>query len=152
MKIIISKILELYKKYKEIVNYIIFGVIATAINIGVFAILNLLLGENLYLISNILAIIASVLFQYFSNKFFVFERKTLSKKETFMEFVKFISARAVTAVLDMVIMFIGVSLLNVSEILMKVITNIIVVILNYVLSKFFVFKKTAKNKKSEQTK
>ena len=152
MKIIISKILELYKKYKEIVNYIIFGVIATAINIGVFAILNLLLGENLYLISNILAIIASVLFQYFSNKFFVFERKTLSKKETFMEFIKFISARAFTAVLDMVIMLIGVSLLNVSEILMKVITNIIVVILNYVLSKFFVFKKTAKNKKSEQTK
>ena len=152
MKNLISKCLELYKKYKEIVNYIIFGVIATVINIGVFAILNLLLGENLYLISNIVAIIASVLFQYFSNKFFVFERKTLSKKETFMEFIKFISARAFTAVLDMVIMLIGVSLLNINEILMKIITNLIVVILNYIFSKFFVFKKTAKNKKSEQTK
>ena len=141
MKKFISKCLELYKKYKEIINYVICGGIATVINIGVFAILNWLLGENLYLISNIVAIIASVLFQYFSNKFFVFERKNLSKKETLIEFGKFISARAVTAVLDMIIMWIGVSLLNLNEILMKIITNIIVIILNYVFSKFFVFKK-----------
>ena len=147
MKNLISKCLELYKKYKEIVNYIICGGIATVINIGVFAILNWILGENLYLFSNIIAIIASVLFQYFSNKFFVFERKKLGKKETFIEFGKFISARAVTAILDMVIMWIGVSLLNFNEIIMKIITNVIVIILNYVFSKFFVFKKDKKEAK-----
>ena len=141
MKKFISKCLELYKKYKEIINYVICGGIATVINIGVFAILNWLLGENLYLVSNIIAIIASVIFQYFSNKFFVFERKNANLKETFIEFGKFVSGRAITAVLDMIIMWIGVSLLNLNEILMKVITNIIVIILNYIISKFFVFKK-----------
>ena len=141
MKKFILKCIELCRKYKEIISYIICGGIATVINIGVFALFNWRLGESLYLISNIIAIVASVLFQYFSNKFFVFEKKSLTKKENFKEFSKFISARAVTALLDMLIMWIGVDLINLNEVIMKIITNIIVIILNYVFSKFFVFKK-----------
>lgn len=141
MKKIINWCWDIYKKYKEIFNYLICGVIATVINIGVFALFNYFLSENLYQVSNIIAILASVFFQYFSNRFFVFERKEQTKKEVWIEFGKFMSARAVTALLDIAIMYIGVSLLFINELIMKVFTNIIVIILNYILSKFIVFTK-----------
>lgn len=106
MKKLINWCFDIYKKYKEIINYLICGVIATIINIGVFAGLNFLIGEELYQVSNVIAILASVFFQYFSNRFFVFERKEQTRKEVWIEFWKFMSARAVTALLDIGIMFV----------------------------------------------
>ena len=106
MKKLINWCFGIYKKYKEIINYLICGVIATIINIGVFAGLNFLIGEELYQVSNVIAILASVFFQYFSNRFFVFERKEQTRKEVWIEFWKFMSARAVTALLDIGIMFV----------------------------------------------
>ena len=106
MKKVFNWCFDIYKKYKEIINYLICGVIATIINIGVFAGLNFLIGEELYQVSNVIAILASVLFQYFSNRFFVFERKEQTRKEVWIEFWKFMSARAVTALLDIGIMFV----------------------------------------------
>lgn len=144
MKKLFNWCLNLYKKYKEIFNYLICGGIATVINIGVFAGLNHVLGENLYQVSNVIAILASVFFQYFSNRFFVFERKEQTKKEVWIEFGKFMSARAVTAILDIAIMYVGVSLLKFNELIMKVFTNVIVIILNYIFSKFLVFTKKSK--------
>ena len=140
MKKLYEFCIENYKKYKEIINYLISGVIATVLNIGIFALFNLWLGEDLYLVSNAISIIAAVLFQYFSNKFFVFEHKKMTMKENLLEFSKFISCRFITAMLDMGVMFVGVSILKVNEMIMKVITNVIVVILNYIFSKLFVFK------------
>lgn len=150
MKNIVLLGLEYYKKYKEIFNYLVFGVIATVINIGVFAFLNWKLGKELYLFSNTIAILAAVLFQYFTNKFLVFEYEKKSKKETLIEFVKFMSCRGITYVVDMVMMYVGVSLLKVAELLMKIITNVVVIILNYIFSKFLVFAKK-KDKKQEET-
>lgn len=149
MKNIVLLGLEYYKKYKEIFNYLVFGVIATVINIGVFAFLNWKLGKELYLFSNTIAILAAVLFQYFTNKFLVFEYEKKSKKETLIEFVKFMSCRGITYVVDMVMMYVGVSLLKVAELLMKIITNVVVIILNYIFSKFLVFAKK-KDKKQEE--
>ena len=106
MKKLINWCFDIYKKYKEIINYLICWVIATIINIGVFAGLNFLIGEELYQVSNVIAILASVFFQYFSNRFFVFERKKQTRKEVWIEFWKFMSARAVTALLDIGIMFV----------------------------------------------
>ena len=106
MKKLINWCFDIYKKYKEIINYLICGVIATIINIGVFAGLNFLIGEELYQVSNVIAILASVFFQYFTNRFFVFERKEQTRKEVWIEFWKFMSARAVTALLDIGIMFV----------------------------------------------
>lgn len=146
MKNIVLLGLEYYKKYKEIFNYLVFGVIATVINIGVFAFLNWKLGKELYLFSNTIAILAAVLFQYFTNKFLVFEYEKKSKKETLIEFAKFMSCRGITYVVDMAMMYVGVSLLKVAELLMKIITNVVVIILNYIFSKFLVF--TKKKEKS----
>lgn len=145
MKKLYDLFMKYYTKYKEIINYLISGVIATGLNIGVFAVFNWWLGDKLYLVSNVIAIVVAVLFQYFSNKFFVFENKKMTLKENFVEFGKFISCRAVTAVLDMVVMYIGVDKLKINELLMKVFTNVIVIILNYIFSKLFVFKSKEEN-------
>ena len=151
MKKLISWCLDIYKKNKEVFNYLIFGVLATLINIGVFAVFNYFLGKNLYQLSNVIAILAAVFFQYFTNRFFVFERKEQTKKEVWIEFIKFMAARAITSLMDVGIMYVGISLLLINELVMKVFTNIIVIILNYVFSKFLVFtkKKDANDLKSE---
>ena len=64
MKKLISWCLDIYKKNKEVFNYLIFGVLATLINIGVFAVFNYFLGKDLYQLSNVIAILAAVFFQY----------------------------------------------------------------------------------------
>lgn len=145
MKKLINWCFQFYKNHKEVINYLICGGIATVINIGVFAVLNFILGDNLYQVSNVIAILASVFFQYFSNRFFVFERKNQTRKEVWAEFWKFMSARAITALIDMGIMYVGISLLLINEYIMKVFTQVVIIILNYVFSKFLVF--TTKSKK-----
>ena len=131
MKKLISWCLDIYKKNKEVFNYF--------------------LGKDLYQLSNVIAILAAVFFQYFTNRFFVFERKEQTKKEVWIEFIKFMAARAVTSLMDIGIMYVGISLLLINELVMKVFTNIIVIILNYVFSKFLVFtkKKDTNDLKSE---
>lgn len=147
MKKLINWCFDIYKKYKEIWNYLIFGGLATLLNVGVFVVLNFFLGVGLYQVSNVISILAAVFFQYFTNRFFVFERKKQTKKEIWSEFVKFMSARAVTALLDMGIMYVGVSLLLINEIIMKIFTQVVVIILNYIFSKFLVF--TNKKEKNQ---
>ncbi len=147
MKKLINWCFDIYKKYKEIWNYLIFGGLATLLNVGVFVVLNFFLGVELYQVSNVISILAAVFFQYFTNRFFVFERKKQTKKEVWSEFVKFMSARAVTALLDMGIMYVGVSLLLINEIIMKIFTQVVVIILNYIFSKFLVF--TNKKEKNQ---
>lgn len=150
MKKLINWCFEFYKKHKEVLNYLICGGIATVINIIVFTVLNLIIGKELYKVSNAISILAAVFFQYFSNRFFVFERKNQTKKEVWIEFWKFMSARAVTALIDMGIMYVGISLLLINEYIMKVFTQIVIIILNYIFSKFLVF--TTKSKKVGEVK
>ena len=151
MKKLINWCFDIYKKYKEFWNYLICGGLATVLNIGVFTVLNFFLGVELYQVSNVISILAAVFFQYFTNRFFVFERKEQTRKEVWSEFVKFMSARAVTALLDIGIMFVGVSLSLINEIIMKIFTQVVVIILNYIFSKFLVFtsKKVKKKANSE---
>ena len=140
MKELIEKGKEYYKKYREGITYLISGGIATFLNIGVFALLTYMFKIN-YGISNISAIIVSIIFQYISNKFIVFESKRNTFKENVKEFVSFISCRAITMIMDQAMMTIGVEKLGINELVMKVIVNIIVIIVNYIFSKLIVFKK-----------
>lgn len=140
MKELIEKGKEYYKKYREGITYLISGGIATFLNIGVFALLTYMFKIN-YGISNIIAIIVSIIFQYISNKFIVFESKRNTFKENVKEFVSFISCRAITMIMDQAMMTIGVEKLGINELVMKVIVNIIVIIVNYIFSKLIVFKK-----------
>ena len=138
-----EKISELIGKVltKEIIFYIIFGVLTTVINLGVFYVLTDLLNLNENL-SNIIAIITAVLFAYFTNKDLVFHSEAKTLKEKWKEFAKFISGRAFT----MVIEWVGGALLFLTpmpQMISKLIVTVVVVILNFFISKFFAFKKTS---------
>ena len=121
---------------REVFFYLVFGVLTTLVNIVSFAILTRLLSAGTVL-SNVIAWFLSVLFAYVTNRRWVFQSKD---GNVFREAAAFFSGRIGTGVLDTVVMFITVDLLGWNDMVMKVISNVIVVILNYVISKFFVFK------------
>ena len=141
MRNLIKKMLDLYKepKYKSIVNYIFFGVCTTLVNLVSFQILTKFckLEDNL---SNAIAIILSVLFAYITNKDMVFHSEAESIKEKFFEFFKFVLGRAFTMILEFgggFIMF----KLPIDKMISKLILTVVVIILNFFISKFFAFKK-----------
>lgn len=139
-----SKIEELIKKVftKEIMLYGVFGVLTTIVNLVVFWILESVLNWNEN-ISNIIAIIISILFAYFTNRIWVFNSKAANYKEKFNEFIRFISGRCVT----MIIEFVGCFLLfktPIPTMISKLAITVIVIILNFFISKFFAFKNSGK--------
>ena len=91
--------------------------------------------------SNIIAWIVAILFAFVVDKIYVFEAKNMELRNVLYELVKFIGARLTTGAFDLVIMFVGVDVLHGPAIIIKVAANIMVIILNYVLSKLVVFKK-----------
>lgn len=139
-----EKIEKIIKKFltKEIIFYAIFGLLTTIVNLGSFYIFTNILKweEN---ISNIIAITLAVLFAYITNKDLVFHSEAENKKEKINEFLKFIAGRAFT----MVVEFIGCFLLfmtPIPQMISKLAVTVIVVILNFFISKFFAFKKKKK--------
>ena len=145
----IKKIKELYIKYKEIINYLIFGVLTTLVNlitkyILLFTILNPTNGFQLQ-IAIIISWIAGVLFAYFTNRKFVFESKNENKLK---EFISFVVARIATLLLEMFIMWFFVTLLKLNSdlyvVIFTLVAQVAVVIGNYIFSKLFAFKKTDK--------
>ena len=134
----IKKIMDLYDNYQEMVNYVFFGGLTTLVNIIVFFLLDTGLGWP-YLIANAIAIVVSILFAYVTNKIWVFQSKTENFQETFYEFTKFIGFRLLSGLADMATMWVLVDLLIIDSSISKLLTQFIVVVLNYVFSKFFIF-------------
>ena len=130
----------LYLKYKDVILYLVFGGLTTLTNIGAYALFARVFHMNL-MAANGLALALSILFAYVTNKLFVFESKTDSWGAVLQEFASFMACRLATAVLDMFLMYITVSVAGLYDLLMKVIVNIIVIVLNFVFSKLIIFKK-----------
>lgn len=132
---------DFIKKHKEIILYLIFGVLTTLVSLITYYILTMsLLDPNNVVelqISNILSWILSVLFAYFTNRRYVFN----SKNKKLKEITSFFSSRLLTLFLDMLIMFLGVNVLLINDRIVKLISQIFIIISNYLLSKFIVFKK-----------
>lgn len=135
---------ELWKKYREVVMYLIFGVLTTVVNIAVYYVCAVL-GEWSTAVSTIVAWIIAVLFAYFTNRVFVFQSTAKSRKSIFKECISFFGMRLFSGVLDLVIMLIFVDILHCNEMAIKVISNVIVIIINYLASKLFIFKNDNKN-------
>lgn len=131
--------MDLYKKYREIIDYIIFGGLTTLVNIVAFFIFETLLGWP-YLIANAIAIVLSILFAYITNKLFVFKTSNMTFNENMIEFLKFIGFRLISGLADMVAMWLLVDLISIDTNIAKLLTQFIVVVLNYVFSKLFIFK------------
>ena len=132
--------MELLKKYKFIILYGIFGVLTTVINIAVYGMFYSVLDVS-NVISNIIAWVISVLFAFITNKLWVFESKSFDIKLFMKELGSFTLCRVTTGVLDLGIMFVGVDLLKGPAMILKVVSDVIVIILNYIMSKLFVFTK-----------
>lgn len=129
-----------FKKYKQTILYLIFGVLSTIVNIVTYVVCTRNLNIE-FLISNWIAWIAAVLFAYITNKFFVFESKKTNIKFLIKEFSSFVSCRILSGITEMILMYIMISLMSLNDFIVKIITNIVVVILNFIFSKLIIFKK-----------
>ena len=142
MVIEMRKIKKLIKKYDEIIRYLIFGVLTTVVSLLTYYLLVYTVfdpSRALELqITNVIAWIVSVTFAYFTNRKYVFKTKD---ELSFKEAVKFYLSRITTLIIDMFMMYILVSVFKFNDKIVKLIVQVVVVILNYVLSKFIVFKK-----------
>ena len=129
--------IKIYKKYEEIINYLIFGVLTTLVSILSYAFFTRLINLD-YVLSNILSWILSVTFAFFTNQKYVFNTSSSSKiKDMF----KFYLSRLTSLGIELITMYILVTLLSLNDMISKIIVQFIVIVLNYVLSKLFVFKK-----------
>lgn len=136
-----SKIIDLFNKYKEVVMYLIFGVLTTIVSLVSYYLLTITIfnPDNAILlqVANVLSWIISVLFAYITNRKYVFESKN---NNILKEVSSFFGSRLITLLLDMLIMFVGVTLLKGNDKFIKVISQVIVIVSNYIFSKLFVFK------------
>lgn len=135
-----KQIVELIKKYKSFIAYAVFGVFTTIVNIVAYNVCYYKL-ELSNTLSNIIAWLLAVTFAYLTNKVWVFDSKSWKWEVLRREVATFISCRLATGVMDFVIMFICVDLLEWHAMFMKLLSNILVIILNYVFSKLVIFKK-----------
>ena len=137
-----EKIKELYTKYEEIINYLIVGVLTTVVSLATYFICTeTFLDPNKKLelqIANIISWIFAVAFAYFTNRKYVFKSKN---KNMLKEASSFVGSRILSLLMDMFTMFIIVSVLHLNDKIGKLVSQVIVTIANYILSKLFVFKK-----------
>jgi len=136
----IKKLLNLYKKYEEIINYIVVGGITTVISILSYFLIRTILKFDTSLnvqISTVFSWIVAVTFAYFANRIFVFKSNNSKKIES----VKFITSRIMSLLIEMLVMLILTAVLKINDKIAKILVQFIIVVLNYLFSKIFVFKK-----------
>lgn len=133
---------DIYCKHKEGINYLIFGFLTTALTLFTYYLLTLtILDAKVPLelqLANIISWIVGFLFAYITNRKFVFQSKN---KQVTSEFLKFLGSRLFTLLLDMEIMYVFVSLMHFDNRLIKLISQVVVIVGNYLLSKLIVFVK-----------
>lgn len=130
----------LYAKYKEQLLYILFGVITTVINFIVFLLFTKIIPLD-ELIANVIAWIFAVLFAYITNRIWVFSEKARTTVTIIREITSFYLGRVFTLLLEEVILLIFVKLLCWNAFAVKLVAQILVIVANYVISKWFVFRK-----------
>lgn len=124
---------------KELILYTIFGNLTFVISIGSYALFNIAFGIN-ELIANALAWVFAVLFSYVTNKKWVFKAPTPTKTAFFVQMFAFFSGRFMTLIIEEAIIFVFITLLAYPSMWVKLAAQVVVVILNYVISKLFVFR------------
>lgn len=150
--IILNKIKKLYEffllmygKHKEAILYIFFGGLTTLVNlVSYYIITRLILVGNFHDYIELITAITwfiSVLFAYVTNKLYVFESNTSGIKELLTEMTKFFSCRIFSGVIDIIFTMLLINILLMNDFLARIFSNILVIIINYIFSKLFIFKK-----------
>lgn len=133
-----NQILSFILRFKSVWAYIFFGVCTTVVNIISYYLCNKTLG-----ISNIPAVIiawvSAVTFAFFTNKLWVFESKSMSKKILLYELWTFYTCRILTGVVDVFIMYIAVDLMSRNAVMWKALADIIIIVANFIASKYIIF-------------
>ena len=135
-----GKIRVLLEKYWDILAYLFFGVLTTAVNYLVYLPCFNLLGLSAA-VSNVIAWVVAVAFAYLTNKPWVFKSHDWSRQTVIPELTKFVGCRVGSGALETGIIFLTVDLLAFNGNVMKLVTSVLVVVLNYIGSKLLVFKK-----------
>ena len=123
----------LYKKYKEVLLYLFFGVLTTVVSIN-------------ELIANVISWVLAVLFAFFTNRIWVFAAPTKTVEEFMKQLVSFAGGRVLTLVIEEIILLVFITMLHFNSMLIKFIAQVVVIILNYVISKLLVFRKDKSKK------
>ncbi len=137
---------NLYIKYKEVINYLFFGVLSFIVSMVSYYLCRLCFD---YLVSNLISWIIAVVFAYVTNKLFVFESKVETKAKLVKEFTLFVGGRIFTLVLETLILCVMVDMMKINDMMVKVIAQAIVILTNYIVSKLIIFKKQKSNKRSK---
>ena len=133
------------REIKELVLYGICGALSTVLDIGIFWLLANLFNVQ-YLVANAIAWILAVIFSFLTNKYYVFESKSFKKDVWIREATEFFGARGMACFIDMGGMYLQVSIFEVNKNYAKLIVTIVVIIINYILSKYWIFKKQKHDK------
>ena len=136
-----KKILALYKKFEEIINYLIVGVLTTVVSWAAYGLCKLVMDVDNALMMQVAVIIrwiAGVVFGYFTNRRFVFKSKN---PNMLREGIDFAGSRVITLFLDMFVMWLLPTVFHVNDWISTFISAVLVTIMNYIFSKFIVFRK-----------
>ena len=140
---VVELIKKLWQKYKSIIAYLFWGVVTTIINIGSYQIMSPVWHWN-YEVSTVIAWFLSVLAAYFTNKVWVFGSHYTTVKAFVVEITSFFFYRGLTLLIDMAFMWVGVSVLglrsSLQQFIVKTLDNVVVIIANYIFSKWLIFK------------
>lgn len=137
-----NSLVSLVKKYRDVILYLFFGVCTTAINLAVFRVLNSPLKIN-ELIANIIAWFLAVLFAFFTNRDLVFHARC--NGTVFGQMFSFYFGRGITLALEEAILLVFITILHFNSMAVKVVAQVVVIVLNFVISKLIIFKKREKN-------
>ena len=134
---------ELWNKYKQVVAYLFWGVVTTIVNIASYQWMSTGLHWN-YEVATVIAWFLSVLVAFFTNKVWVFGSHYTTISDFIVEILRFFFYRGLTLVIDLIITYVGIKVLKFDtpfqQFIVKFIDNVIVVIANYVFSKWLIFK------------
>lgn len=129
-----------YHKYKEVILYLIFGGLTTVVSIVSFAYCNIILKQNA-LLANLVSWILAVTFAYVTNRLFVFRHKAHDPKAIIIEVMQFFSGRLATLLIEEALLFVFIEWFHMPALLIKAGAQFIVLVSNYLISKYIVFKK-----------
>ena len=134
-----TKLMEMYRKYKEIILYVFFGGLATVVSIGSFAWCDVVMHMD-PLVANLISWILAVTFAYITNSLWVFDARPHGIKELLCQAAGFFGGRVLTLVIEEAILLIFINGLGLPRVGVKVCAQVVVLVSNYIISKWIVFK------------
>lgn len=128
-----------YKKNKEILLYLFFGGLSFIVSVATYALFNVPMKMDA-LIANVLSWIITVMFAFLTNRVWVFASPTDNIKDFMKQMLSFYSGRIITLVIEEAILLVFINMLGFGSLLVKIVAQVVVILLNYVISKLFIFK------------